>query len=137
MSAKFRSSKLLTRGQRLIISMGEAVVGTAPKILLHGCGMPELMVWAKHTLRTDFCTVCTFVCGDTPLFAPANADAQNAREIAPLAHQIDQPHNPPGRVVVVMPQICAFSPGGTSKKPRTSHLQWSMLLALRPLPSIL
>jgi hypothetical protein len=116
MSAKFRSSKLLTKGQRLIISMGEAVVGTAPKILSHGCGMPEVMVWAKHTLCTDFCTDCTFFCGDTPLFAPANADAQNASEIATLAHQIDQPHNPPGRVVVLIPRMCAFSPGGTSKK---------------------
>jgi hypothetical protein len=68
----------------------------------------------------DFCADCTFFCCDTPLFTPANADAQNAREIATLAHQIDQPHNPPGRVVVVIPQMCAFSPGGTSKKTRTS-----------------
>jgi hypothetical protein len=73
------------------------------------------MLRAKHNLRTDFCADCTFFCGDTLLFAPANADAQNARESATLAHEIDQPHNPPGRVVVVMPRICAFSPGGTSK----------------------
>jgi len=63
----------------------------------------------------DFCADCTFSRCDTPLFAPANADAQNAREIATLAHQIDQPHNPPGRVVVVIPQICAFSPGGQAR----------------------
>jgi len=63
----------------------------------------------------DFCADCTFFCGDTPLSTPANADAQNAREIATLAHQIDQPHNPPGRVVVVIPQMCAFSPGGQAK----------------------
>jgi|SRR6266516_1697975 len=77
--------------------------------------MAELPQWAKHTLRTDFWADCTFFCGETPLFAPANADAQNAREIATLAHRIDQPHNPPGRVVVVIPRICALSPGGTSK----------------------
>src|SRR5438309_3160253 len=77
--------------------------------------MAELPLWAKHTLRTDFCADCTFFCGDTPLFAPANADAQNAREIATLAHQIDQPHNPPGRVVVVIPPMCAFSPAGQAK----------------------
>src|SRR5205823_8024611 len=63
-----------------------------------------------------------FFCGDTPLFAPANADAQNAREIATLAHQIDQPHNPPGRVVVVISRMCAFAPDETSKKPRTLDL---------------
>src|SRR5437762_10485738 len=91
------------------------VVGSGPKILSHGCGMAEEELWAKHTLRTDFCADCTFFCGDTPLFAPANADAQNAREIATLAHQIDHPHNPPGRVVVVIPQICAFSPGGQAR----------------------
>ena len=77
--------------------------------------MAELPLWAKQTLRTDFWADCTFFCGDTPLFAPANADAQNARKIATLAHQIDQPHNPPGRVVVVIPQMCAFSPGRTTK----------------------
>jgi len=82
--------------------------------------MPEEMVWAKHSLRTDFWADCTFFCGDTPLFAPANADAQNAREIATLAHQIDQPHNPPGRVVVVISRMCAFAPDETSKKPRTA-----------------
>src|SRR5206468_4408030 len=76
----------------------------------------ELPQWAKHTFRVDFCADCTFFCGDTPLFAPANADAQNAREIAALAHQIDQPHNPPGRVVVVIPRMCAFLPRRTSKK---------------------
>jgi hypothetical protein len=64
----------------------------------------------------DFCADCTFSRCDTPLFAPANADAQNAREIATFAHQIDQPHNPPGRVVVVISQMCAFLPGETSKK---------------------
>jgi hypothetical protein len=78
--------------------------------------MAELPQWAKHSLRTDFCVNCNFFCGDTPLFAPANTDAQNAREIATLAHRIDQPHNPPGRVVVVIPRMCAFSAGGTSKK---------------------
>src|SRR5947199_10184954 len=77
--------------------------------------MAELPQWAKHTFRVDFCADCTFFCGDTPLFAPANADAQNARKIATLAHQIDQPHNPLGRVVVVIPQMCAFSPGRTTK----------------------
>ena len=77
--------------------------------------MAEEELWAKHTLRMNFCADCTFFCGDTPLFAPANADAQNARKIATLAHQIDQPHNPPGRVVVVIPQMCAFSPGRTTK----------------------
>jgi hypothetical protein len=79
------------------------VVDTAPKNLSQGCGMPDVMLRAKHNLRTDFCADCTFFCGDTLLFAPANADAQNARESATLAHQIDQPHNPPGRVVVVIP----------------------------------
>src|SRR6184192_2179791 len=88
--------------------------------------MAELPQWAKHTFRVDFCADCTFFCGDTPLFAPANADAQNAREIATLAHQIDQPHNPPGRVVVVIPRMCAFSPGWPSKKPRTFFGAWSL-----------
>jgi hypothetical protein len=69
----------------------------------------------------DFCADCTFFCGDIPLFAPPNADAQNARQIATLAHQIDQPHNPPGRVVVVIPRICAFSLGRTTKKPQTAR----------------
>jgi hypothetical protein len=64
----------------------------------------------------DFCADCVFFFGDTLLFTPANADAQNARKIARLAHQTDQPHNPPGRVVVVIPPMCAVSPGGTSKK---------------------
>jgi hypothetical protein len=58
--------------------------------------MAELPQCAKHILRMDFCADCTFFCGDTPLFAPANADAQNARDIATFAHQIDQPHNPTG-----------------------------------------
>jgi hypothetical protein len=66
-------------------------------------------------LRTDFCADCTFFCGDTLLFTPATADAQNAREIATLAHQIDQPHNPPGRVVVVILQMWAFYRTGQAK----------------------
>jgi hypothetical protein len=80
--------------------------------------MAEQPQCAKHTLRTDFCVDCTFFCGDTPLFAPAKAGAQNARDIAMLAHQIDQPHNPPGRVVVVIPRMCAFSRTETSKNNR-------------------
>jgi len=77
--------------------------------------MAEVELWTKHNLRTDFCADCTFFCGNPPLLPPANADAQNAREIATLAHQTDQPHNPPGRVVVVISPMCAFSPGETSK----------------------
>ena len=89
--------------------------------------MAELPQWAKHTFRVDFCADCTFFFGDTPLFAPANADAQNAREIATLAHQIGQPHTPPGRVVVIVPRICAFSPGVTSKKTGVAGNDASML----------
>jgi hypothetical protein len=95
--------------------------------------MAELELWAKHSLRTDFWADCTFFCGDTPLFAPANADAQNAREIATLAHQIDQPHNPPGRVVVVIPQMCAFSPGGTRKnREPLAHFHRPKVMYARP-----
>jgi hypothetical protein len=103
------------------ICIGDVVVGIGLNILSHGCGTAVLPQCAWHTLRTDFCADCTFFCGDTPLFAPPNADAQNAREIATLADQIDQPHNPPGRVVVVIPRICAFSLGRTTKKPQTAR----------------
>jgi len=36
------------------------------------------------------------------LFGAAKADAQNATEIAIVAHRIDQPHKPLGFVTVVM-----------------------------------
>jgi hypothetical protein len=95
--------------------------------------MAELPQWAKHTFRVDFCADCTLFCGDTPLFAPANADPQNAREITMLAHQIDQPHNPSGRVVIVISRMCAFSRGGTSKKIRKNCpvLQYFPISALQ------
>src|SRR6266513_234342 len=44
-----RTGRPRGRIQRLIISSGEAVVGTGAKILSHGSGMAELPQWAKHT----------------------------------------------------------------------------------------
>jgi hypothetical protein len=38
------------------------------------------------------------------LLGAAKADAQNATEIATIAHRTDQPHKPDGFITVVMPK---------------------------------
>jgi len=43
-------------------------------------------VGVAHFAHGFSCADCSFFGCDTPLFTPANADAQNAREIATLAH---------------------------------------------------
>ena len=49
------------------------------------------------------------------LLTPANADAQNASEIATLAQRIDQPRHPTGRVAVVIAKSSAFLSRKASK----------------------
>jgi hypothetical protein len=58
-------------------------------------------------LGAAFLADALFVC-DTLVPVSANADAQNAREIATLAHPIDQLRNPLGRILFVIPLMCAL-----------------------------
>ena len=59
----------------------------------------EPVIKATHLLL--FKTVCCFEVATLSLGA-AKADAQNATEIATVAHRIDQPHKPNGLVTVVI-----------------------------------
>jgi hypothetical protein len=49
-------------------------------------------------------TPCCFDGVTTLLLGSASADAQNAIEIATIAHRTGQPHKPYGFVTVVMPK---------------------------------
>jgi len=55
------------------------------------CRVAEPVIKATHLLL--FKTDCCFEVA-TLLFGAAKADAQNATEIATVAHRIDQPHKP-------------------------------------------
>jgi len=66
-----------------------------------GCRHAEPVIKARHLL--PFTTGCCFEVA-TLLFGAAKADAQNATEIATIAHRTDQPHKPHGFVTVVMLQ---------------------------------
>jgi hypothetical protein len=63
------------------------------------CRTAEPVIKATHLLL--FKTVCCFEAA-TLLLGAAKADAQNATEIAIVAHRIDQPHKPNGLITVVM-----------------------------------
>jgi hypothetical protein len=63
------------------------------------CRTAEPVIKATHLLL--FKTVCCFEVA-TLLLGAAKADAQNATEIATVAHRIDQPHKPNGLITVVM-----------------------------------
>jgi len=65
------------------------------------CRTAEPVIIATHLL--PFKTGCCFEVA-TLLFGAAKADAQNATEIATIAHRTDQPHKPHGFVTVVMLQ---------------------------------
>jgi len=76
------------------------VVGITPS-LSQGCRHAEPVIKATHLLL--FTTVCFFEVATLALGA-AKADAQNATEIATIAHRTDQPHKPHGFVTVVIPK---------------------------------
>jgi hypothetical protein len=80
-----------------------AVVGITPS-RSQDCLQAEPVIKATHLL--PLITVCFEVA--TLLLGAAKADAQTAREIAIVAHRIDQPHKPRGFVTVVMTQESAF-----------------------------
>jgi hypothetical protein len=65
------------------------------------CRTAEPVIKATHLL--PFKTGCCFEVA-TLLFGAAKADAQNATEIATVAHRTDQPHKPHGFVTVVICQ---------------------------------
>jgi hypothetical protein len=64
------------------------------------CRTAEPVIKATHLLlfKTAGFEVATLLLG------AAKADAQNATEIATVAHRIDQPHKPNGFVTVVISQ---------------------------------
>ena len=68
------------------------------------CRTAEPVIKATHLLL--FITVCFEVAA--LLFGAANADAQNATEIAIVAHRTDQPHKPLGFVTVVIKKELSF-----------------------------
>jgi len=73
--------------------------------LSQDCRTAEPVIKATHLLL--FTTVCCFEVA-TLLLGAAKADAQNATEIATIAHRTDQPHKPNGFVTVVITQDSAF-----------------------------
>jgi len=80
------------------------VVGIALS-LSQGCRIFEPVINAKHALLVFFtATTCCFEGVTTLLLGSASADAQNAIEVATIAHRTGQPHKPLGFVTVVIPQ---------------------------------
>jgi hypothetical protein len=73
------------------------VVGITPS-LSQDCRTAEPVIKATHLL--DFSRGCLEVM--SLLLGAAKADAQNATEIATIAHRTDQPHKPHGFVTVVI-----------------------------------
>jgi hypothetical protein len=69
--------------------------------LSQDCRIAEPVIKATHLLL--FATVCCFEVA-TLSFGAAKADAQNATEIATIAHRTDQPHKPRSFVAVVIPK---------------------------------
>jgi hypothetical protein len=79
-------------------SIWYGVVGITPS-RAQSCRTAEPVIRATHLLL--FTTGCCFEVA-TLLLGAAKADAQNATEIATIAHRTDQPHKPHGFVTVVM-----------------------------------
>jgi len=69
--------------------------------LSQGCRTAEPVI--RATQAFFFTTVCCFEVA-TLLLGAAKADAQNATEIATIAHRTDQPLKPQGFVTVVIPK---------------------------------
>src|SRR5437588_3223274 len=89
--------------------------------LSQDCRTAEPVIKATHLL--PFKTGCCFEVA-TLLLGAAKADAQNAIEIATVAHRTDQPHKPPGLITVVM-RVYSVFPG---LKTRTNKRRFRLFL---------